>query len=126
MGLCVDKHLKLDKPLGLNLMSTEPRPIKVTRTVAEAISGERKAIENAKTSKVTVVIAVMYLNGKPKVHLHSANSQKSEILIGPERPLVPSERLIVPARLSGSSSTLAQVGTSFSWKKDPPRASPLL
>jgi hypothetical protein len=30
MGLHVDKRLKLDKPLGLNLMSTEPRPIKVS------------------------------------------------------------------------------------------------
>jgi hypothetical protein len=76
MGLRVDKRLKLDKPLGLNLMSTEPRPIKVTRTAAEAVSGERKAIENAKTGKVTAVIAVMYLNGKIKVNLRSANSRK--------------------------------------------------
>ena len=30
MGLHVDKQLKLDTPLALNLMSTEPRPIKVT------------------------------------------------------------------------------------------------
>jgi hypothetical protein len=57
-------------------MSTEPRPIKVTRTAAEAISGERKAIENAKTDKVTAVVAVMYLNGKTKINLCSANSQK--------------------------------------------------
>jgi hypothetical protein len=91
-------------------MSAEPRLIKVTRTAAEATN----AIENAKTGKVTAVVAVMYLNGKTKVNLCSANSQKSEILIGPEQPLVPSERLIVPERLSGSSSTLACVGTSFS------------
>jgi hypothetical protein len=50
-------------------MSTEPRPIKVTRTAAETISGEQKAIENAKTGKVTVVVAVMYLKGKTKVNL---------------------------------------------------------
>jgi hypothetical protein len=48
MGLHVDKRLKLDEPLRLNLMSTEPRPIKVTRTAAESISGKQKAIENAK------------------------------------------------------------------------------
>jgi hypothetical protein len=106
-------------------MSTEPRPIKVTRTAAETITGEQKAIENAKTSKVTAVVAVMYLKGKTKINLCRANLQKSEILIGSERPSVLSERLIVPKRLSGSSSTLAQAGTSFSWKKDPPRASPL-
>ncbi len=75
-GLRVDKRLKLDKPLGLNLTFTEPRPIKVTRTVAETISGEQKAIENAKTGKVTAVVAVMCLKGKTKVNLHSANSWK--------------------------------------------------
>ena len=95
-------------------MSTEPRPIKVTRSATETISGDRKAIESAKTGKVTAVVAVMYLNGKTKVNLRSANPKKSEILIGLARPLVPSKRLIVRARLSGSSSTLARVGTSFS------------
>jgi hypothetical protein len=76
MGLHVDKHLKLDKPLGLNLMSTEPRPTKVTRTAAEATRGERKAIENAKTGKVTAGITVMYLNGKTKINLRSAKPKK--------------------------------------------------
>ncbi len=88
-------------------MSAEPHPIKVTRTAAEIIGGERKAIENAKTGKVTVVVAFMHLNGKTKVNLRSTNSQKSKILIGTELPLVLSERLIVPESLSGSSSTLA-------------------
>ena len=88
-------------------MSTEPHPIKVTRTAAETISGERKAIENAKTGKVTAVVAVMYLKGKTKVNLSSANLQKNEILIDPKRPLALSERLIVHERLSGSSLTLA-------------------
>jgi hypothetical protein len=104
-------------------MSTEPCPIKVTRTAAESISGEQKTIENAKTDKVTAVVMVMYLNGGGKcvALIH----KKSKILIGPERPLVLSERLIVPERLSGSSSTPVRVGTFFSWRKDPPRASPL-
>jgi hypothetical protein len=88
-------------------MSTEPRPIKVTRTAAETISGKRKAIENAKTGKVTAVVAVMYLKRETKINLGSANLQKNEILIGPARPLALSERLIVPERLSGSSLTLA-------------------
>jgi hypothetical protein len=47
-------------------MSTEPHPIKVTRTATKTSSGDQKAIESAKTGKVTAVIAVMYLNGKPK------------------------------------------------------------
>ena len=65
-------------------MSTEPCPVKVTRTATETISGKEKAIENAKTGKVTAIITVMYLNGKTKVNLRSANCEKSKILIGPE------------------------------------------
>jgi hypothetical protein len=57
-------------------MSTEPCSIKVTRAAAETISGNQKAIENAKTGKVTVVVAVMYLYGKTKLNLRSDNSQK--------------------------------------------------
>ena len=85
-----------------------------------------KAIENAKTGKVTAVVTVMYLNGKSKVYLQCTNLQKSEILIGTKGPFEHSKRLIVAERLSGSSLTLGQVGTSFSWKKDPLHASPLL
>ncbi len=57
-------------------MSTEPRPIKVTRTATETINGDQKAIESAKIGKVTGVVAVMYLNGKTKVNLRSANPKK--------------------------------------------------
>ena len=86
-------------------MSTGPRPIKVTSTAAKTISGEEKAIENAKTGKVTAVVALMYLNEKSKVNLHNANLQKKN-LIGTTGPLEHSKRLIVSERLSGSSSTL--------------------
>jgi hypothetical protein len=59
-------------------MSTKPRLIKVTRIAAETISGERKAIENTKTGKVTAVVAVMYFKGKTKINQCSANSQKKQ------------------------------------------------
>jgi hypothetical protein len=57
-------------------MSTEPCPIKVTSLPNKTISGNEMAIENAKTGKVTAVVAVMYLNGKSKVNLHNVNLQK--------------------------------------------------
>jgi hypothetical protein len=60
-GLHVDKRLKLDKQIALSLMSTELRPIKVTNLADEIISSNEKAIENAKTGKVTAVATVMYL-----------------------------------------------------------------
>jgi hypothetical protein len=57
-------------------MSTEPCPIKVTNLANKTISGDQKAIENAKTGKVSAIVAVMYLNGKSKINLHNANLQK--------------------------------------------------
>jgi hypothetical protein len=81
-GLHVDKLLKLDKPSGLNLMSTEPHPIKVTSTATKTIRGKAKLTENAKTGKVTAVVAVMYLNGKSKENAQNTNLQKNGILIG--------------------------------------------
>jgi len=93
-------------------MSTEPRPIKVTNLADEIISSNEKAIENAKTGKVTAVVAVIYLDKNNKSNLRCANSKKSERLIGLSRrgPL-------------GSYSILVRVETSFLWKKDLPSAS---
>ena len=78
MGLHVDKCLKLDKPLALNLMSTEPRPIKVTNLADVIISSTKKAIENTKTGKVTAVAAVMSLNKSNKLILHNANLKEKK------------------------------------------------
>jgi hypothetical protein len=107
MGLHVDKCLKLDKPLGLNLMSTEPRPIKVTRTAAETISGERKAIENTKTGKVTAVVAVLYLNGETKIKLRSVNLRKKQDTDRHGAAIGTQQETDSPQKLSRSSSTLA-------------------
>jgi len=111
-GLRVDKHLKLDKQLALNFVSTEPHPIKITNLADEIISSNEKAIENAKTGKVTAVAAVMTLIkviSRICVALIRINSKR---LIGLSQrgPL-------------GSYSILVRVETSFLWKKDLPSAS---
>jgi hypothetical protein len=59
----------------------EPRPIKVTNLADGIISSNKKAIENAKTGKVTAIAAVMYLNKINRLNLHDANSKKIERLI---------------------------------------------
>ena len=94
---------------------TEPRPIKVTTNLADAIiSSNEKAIENAKTGKVTAVAAVMYLSKHNKSNLHSATPKKNKRLI------------VLPRREPlGSCSILDQVETSFLWRMDLPSASPL-
>jgi hypothetical protein len=56
----VDKHLKLDKPLGTVYMSTEACPIKFLNTApSKNMRADELAIETAKTGKVTAVVAVM-------------------------------------------------------------------
>ncbi len=57
--LVVDKHLKLDKPFMFDLQSTQPRQIKVTDSVSNSKRADAKALENAKTGKVTAVVADM-------------------------------------------------------------------
>jgi hypothetical protein len=66
MELVVDKRLKLDKPFMSDLQSTQPRPIKVTDSVSNSDRADVKALENAKTGKVTAVVAVMHLYGNAK------------------------------------------------------------
>jgi hypothetical protein len=58
MGLVVDKHLKLDKPFMSVLQSTQPRLIKVMDSVSNSYRADVKALENAKTGKVTAVVMV--------------------------------------------------------------------
>ena len=77
-GLRVDKRLKLDKHLALNLMSTEPHPIKVTNLADGITSSNQKAIENAKMGKVTAVATVMYLDKHNKSNLRRANPKKKK------------------------------------------------
>jgi hypothetical protein len=70
----VDKHLKLDKPLGTIYLSTEPRPIKVANTApSETTRADEVAIETAKTSKVTAVVAVMSIFSEKNCKFRSTN-----------------------------------------------------
>ncbi len=64
--LVVDKCLKLDKPFTSDLQSTHSHPIKVTDSVSNNKRADVKALENAKTGKVIVVVAVMHLYGNTK------------------------------------------------------------
>jgi hypothetical protein len=63
MELVVDKRLKLDKPFMSDLQSTQPRPNKVTDFISNSKRADAKALENAKTGKVTAVVAVMQSYG---------------------------------------------------------------
>ncbi len=46
-----------------DLKSTQPRPIKGTDSVSNSKRADTKALDNAKTGKVTAVVVVMHLYG---------------------------------------------------------------
>jgi hypothetical protein len=73
----VDKHLKLDKPFMSDLQSTQPRPIKVTDSVSSSKRADAKALENAKTGKVTAVVMVMHFYGNTTSRSISNNAKIS-------------------------------------------------
>jgi hypothetical protein len=77
MEIVVDKHLKLDKPFISDLQSTQPHPIKVTAPISNSTRADVKALENAKTGKVTVVVVVMHLCGNAKGSSINANAKIS-------------------------------------------------
>jgi hypothetical protein len=57
MGLDVDKHLKIDEPLGTIYLSHKPHPIKVANTaLSETMKADEIAIKTAETGKVTAVV----------------------------------------------------------------------
>ncbi len=73
-GFSVDKCLKIDKPLGTIYSSTEPRPIKVANTApSETMRAVEITIGTAKTSKLSVVVAVMSIFSEKRCKLQSAN-----------------------------------------------------
>ncbi len=59
------------------LQSTQPRPIKVTDSVSDSDRANVKALENAKTGKVTTVVAVMHSYGNAKGSFTNANAKIS-------------------------------------------------
>ncbi len=71
-----------------DLQSTQPCPIKVTDQVPTSTRADEKALENAKTGKVTAVVAVMRIySNLPNT---SANtSAKKTKLVSKLKKLVP-------------------------------------
>jgi hypothetical protein len=75
MGLVIDKCLKLDEPYMSDLQSTQPCPIKVMDSISDSDRANVKALENAKTGKLTVVVMVMHLYGNTKGNSINANAK---------------------------------------------------
>jgi hypothetical protein len=69
-------HLKLEQPSGIDLISTETRPIKATKLALDIIKANEIAIENSKTGKVTTVVAILKVFGDNFTNSQNANPEK--------------------------------------------------
>jgi hypothetical protein len=79
MGFSVDKHLKIDEPLGTIYSSHKPRPIKVTNTApTEIMRANEIAIKTANTGKVTAVVAVISIFREKRCKLRSTNCRNEK------------------------------------------------
>jgi hypothetical protein len=77
MELVLDKCLKLDNQFMSDLHSIQPCPIKVVDPVPINVRADEKALENAKTGKVTMVIAVMHIFGETESNSPNADVKNS-------------------------------------------------
>ncbi len=74
----VYKHLKIDEPFLSDFKSTQPRPVKVTDQIPNSDNrADEKALEIAKTGKVTPVVAVMHLYGNTESNSISTSARNS-------------------------------------------------
>jgi hypothetical protein len=82
MGSQVDKRLKLEQPLGIDLKSTDTRRIEATKLALDIIRANKITIKNSKTDKVTAVVTILKVFGdKSKSH----NSNPRKLLIKPNK-----------------------------------------
>jgi hypothetical protein len=65
--------------MGTDLISSDTRPIKATRTALNIIKANKKLIENSKTGNVTAVVPVMKIFDKNIVNSPNASSRKLSI-----------------------------------------------
>jgi hypothetical protein len=74
MCFCVEKHLKIDKPIVTICMPTDSPPIKIINTApSKTMRANEIAIETAKTSNVTARVTVISIYCRKKCNLRSAN-----------------------------------------------------
>jgi hypothetical protein len=123
MGNPVDMRLKSKQPTGVDLKSTDTRPIKATKLALDTIRANENAIKNAKTGKVTAVVMILKVfedklcnsrNANPGKLLNKPNKRLNSKKRHLKRPLKcrdglsesvsnTSERLIVKQKTMGTT-----------------------
>ena len=77
--------IKLEQPSGVQLKSTDTRPIKATKLALDTIRANEIAIENSKTGKVTAVVAILKVFGDNI--RNSRNNNPGKLLNKPNKRL---------------------------------------
>jgi ribosomal protein S15P/S13E len=72
----VDKRIKLVQPSGVQLKSTDTRPIKATKLALDTIRANEIAIKYSETGKVTAVMAILVVFGDNTHNSRNANPGK--------------------------------------------------
>jgi hypothetical protein len=72
----VDKRIKLVQPSGVQLKSTDTRPIKATKLALDTIRANEIAIKYFETGKVTAVMAILVVFGDNTHNSRNANPGK--------------------------------------------------
>jgi len=76
MGSWLDKRFKLEQPTGIDLISTDTRPIKTTKLDIYVIKANENANENSKRGKVTDVVTILKVCGDKVSNSRSASLSK--------------------------------------------------
>ncbi len=76
MGNLVEKHLKLEQPSGIDLISTDTRSIKATKLALDIIKANEITIEKAKTGQVTAVVAILKVFGDKFTNSRNTKPEK--------------------------------------------------
>ncbi len=70
--------LKLDEPFLSDFKSTQPCPIEVMDQIVHSNNrADEKALEIAKTGKVTAVVTIMHLYGNTESNLSTTSAKNS-------------------------------------------------
>jgi hypothetical protein len=73
LGIHINKYLKLHKPIGINLISTDTHPIKNTKIALDITKANEITIGNSKTGKVSAVVVITSIFGKKYGNSRSPN-----------------------------------------------------
>jgi hypothetical protein len=105
----LDKRLKLEQPLGIDLRSTDTRPIKATKLALDIIRANEITIETSRTGKVIAVVTILKVFGDKFTNSRNANQDRVGTSFsskkGPQTYIPTTKKRVVPQSWGTSNGT---------------------